>query len=445
MVWIDGGLHATEVAHAQMTSLLAHRVATEESAEMQAIRDNVIFLLMPVMNPDGLEIVRKWYESQLDTPYEQTSPPEIYHHYVGHDNNRDFFMNNMPESKAVAKVLYNEWYPQIVYNQHQSSPGYARIVIPPYSDPLNPTIHPGVTSGLNEIGSAMGNRFALEKMPGAISDVGFSMWWNGGMRTVPYFHNMIGILTETGHDSASPRMYDPKVFPKTLAVRANPGGVGITVEEDVSGVPDARVLYSYPYPGGESHFSEPVNFMITGSIAVLRAASDSRLKWLNNIYQMGRDAIAAGEEGTRYYVIPADQPHADEAVNLVNILLEGGVEIERATGSFRADGERFAEGSFVINAAQAFRPYVVDLLEKQTYPDTRLDPNGEIKPPYDIAGWTLPMQMGVDVRMTSEELDVESETIQGLVSPTQVRLMAMPDTAMRWAVRPTPRSRPPIL
>ena len=294
VVWIDGGLHATEVAHAQMTSLLAHRVATEESAEMDWIRDNVIFLLMPVMNPDGLEIVRKWYESQLDTPYEQSRPPELYHHYIGHDNNRDFFMNNMPESRAVANILYNEWYPQIVYNQHQSSPGYARIVIPPYSDPLNPTIHPGVTGGLNEIGSAMGNRFALEKMPGAISDVGFSMWWNGGMRTVPYFHNMIGILTETGHDSASPRYYDPKIFPKTLAVRANPGGVGVTVPEDVSGVPDARVLYSYPYPGGESHFSEPVNFMITGSIAVLRSAADSRVKWLNNIYQMGRDAIAAG-------------------------------------------------------------------------------------------------------------------------------------------------------
>jgi len=417
VVWIDGGLHATEVAHGQMTSLLAHRVATEESAEMQAIRDNVIFLLMPVMNPDGLEIVRKWYESQLDTPYEQSRPPELYHHYIGHDNNRDFFMNNMPESKAVAQVLYNEWYPQIVYNQHQSSPGYARIVIPPYSDPLNPTIHPGVTSGLNEIGSAMGNRFALEKMPGAISDVGFSMWWNGGQRTVPYFHNMIGILTETAHDSPSPRFYDPKVFPKMLAARANPGGVGVAVAEEVSGVPDARVLYSYPYPGGESHFSEPVNFMITGSIAVLRAASDSRLKWLNNIYQMGRDAIAAGTEGTRYYIIPAAQPHADEAVNLVNILLEGGVEIERAKSSFRVGDDRYAAGTYLVPAAQAFRPYVVDLLEKQTYPDTRLDPGGNIKPPYDITGWTLPMQMGVDVRKVEQSLAVESEA---------VRLRAMP-------------------
>ena len=156
IVWIDGGLHATEVAHGQMTSLLAHRVATEESAEMDQIRNDVIFLLMPVMNPDGLEIVRKWYESQLGTQFEQSNPPELYHHYVGHDNNRDFFMNNMPESKAVAKILYDEWFPQIIYNQHQSSPGYARIVIPPYSDPVNPLIHAGVTTGLNEIGSCDG-------------------------------------------------------------------------------------------------------------------------------------------------------------------------------------------------------------------------------------------------------------------------------------------------
>ena len=332
-------------------------------------------------------------------------------------------MNNMPESKAVAQVIYNEWYPQIVYNQHQSSPGYARIVVPPYSDPLNPIIHPGVTTGLNEIGSAMGNRFALDKMPGAISDVGYSMWWNGGMRTVPYFHNMIGILTETGHTSPSPRFYDPKIFPKMLAARANPNAVGIVVDEETSGVPDARILYPSPWQGGESHFSEPVNFMITGSIAVLRAASDSRLKWQTNIYRMGRDAIADGESGIRHYIIPAGQQNYDEARNLVNILLEGGIEIDRATESFRAGGNRYAAGTYIINAAQAFRPYVVDLLEKQVYPDTRLDPNGEIKAPYDIAGWTLPMQMDVAVDYLEDDVDVEAERLNGsvAVAPGEVR------------------------
>lgn len=415
VVWIDGGLHATELAHGQMTTELAWRVATDESAEMRAIRDNVIFLLMPVMNPDGLEIVRKWYESQLGTPFEQTSPPELYHHYVGHDNNRDFFMNNMPESKAVSMILYNEWYPQIVYNQHQSSPGFARIVIPPYSDPVNPIIHPGVTTGVTEIGSAMGNRFALERMPGAISDVGYSMWWNGGMRTVPYFHNMIGILTETGHDSPSPRFYDPKLFPRMLAVRANASAVDLVLDEDASGVPDARVLYPLPWPGGESRFREPVEFMLTGSIAVLRAAADSRTKWLTNIYRMGRDAISSGMSGTRYYIIPAGQRHADEAVNLVNVLYEGGIEIARADESFRVGDIHYAEGSFIIDAAQAFRPYIVDLLEKQTYPDTRLDPSGQSSPPYDIAGWTLPMQMSVTVDQVADEIDVDATPLNATV------------------------------
>ena len=414
IVWIDGGLHATETAHGQMMPQLAYRVATEESAEMDHIRENVVFLLMPQMNPDGLEIVRKWYESQLGTRFEQAGPPELYHHYVGHDNNRDFFMNNMPESKAVAKVIYNEWYPQIVYNQHQTSPGYARIVIPPYSDPVNPLIHPGVTSGLNEVGSAMGNRFAMKNMPGAIADVGFSMWWNGGMRTVPYFHNMIGILTETAHDSPSPRIYDPKLFPRTIAMRAGASGPGVETPEDVSGVPPARVLDPYPYPGGESHFSEPVAYMIEGSIAVLRVAADSKLKWLTNIHRMGQDAIAAGQEGTRYYVIPSDQPLYDEARNMVNILIEGGIEVERADGSFNVDGKRYADGTYVINAAQAFRPYIVDLLEAQEYPDTRLDPNGAVKAPYDIAGWTLPMQMGVEVDRIAGDIDADLVRIQGL-------------------------------
>ena len=122
IVWIDGGLHATEVAHAQMTTLLAHKVATEETREMQRIRENTILLLMPVMNPDGLDIVAAWYKRNLGTPFETTRPPWLYHHFVGHDNNRDWFMNNMPESQAVTQVIYNEWYPQIVYNHHQTGP-----------------------------------------------------------------------------------------------------------------------------------------------------------------------------------------------------------------------------------------------------------------------------------------------------------------------------------
>ncbi|MFB3131612.1 MAG: M14 family metallopeptidase, partial [Rhodothermales bacterium] len=407
IIWIDGGLHASEVAHAQMTTLLAHRVATEETPEMQHIRDNTILLLMPVMNPDGLDIIASWYKNTLGTPFETTRPPWLYHYYVGHDNNRDWFMNNMPESQAVTQVLYNEWYPQIVYNHHQTSPSWTRIFLPPFADPVNPNIHPGVTTGVNMVGSTMANRFALKKMPGVVSGVIFSMWWNGGMRTVPYFHNMIGILTETAHATPSPRYFDPDSIPKMIAGRRS-GGHPTT---------GTNIFYPYPWKGGESRFRDPVNYMLTGSMAVLRIAADLREHWLYGIYQMGRDAIDKGEaEAPFAYVIPPDQWNDGEEQSLVNVLRIGGVEVQRATEAFQAGDHDYPAGSYVIYAAQAFRPYLVDLLEKQDYPDRRSTPNGPPVPPYDLAGWTLPMQMGVQVARVDTAFEAMTEPVTAPVA-----------------------------
>ena len=336
VVWIDAGLHATEVAPTQMAPLLAHRIATEESEEARKIRDEVILILMPCMNPDGLDIVASWYRRNLETPFETTGPPELYHHYVGHDNNRDWFMNNMPETAAVSRMLYHEWFPQIVYNHHQTGPAWARIFLPPFADPVNPRIHPGVTTSVNLIGSAMANRFAMKKMPGAVSDMIYSMWWNGGMRTVPYFHNMIGLLTETSHASASPRIYDPADRPEFVG---NPrrGQAAPTNGTDV--------FYPYPWQGGESPFSDPIRYTLTASMAVLDVAADLREKWLFDIWRMGRDAI----EGSGVsWIIPASQWDPGEAAALVNVLYEGGIVIERAGEPFEIDGETYGEGSYII-------------------------------------------------------------------------------------------------
>lgn len=410
IVWLDAGLHATEVAPSQMMPLLVHRMVTEESAEMQKIRDNVVALLMPSMNPDGLDIVASWYQKNLGTPYETTRPPELYHHYVGHDNNRDWFMNNMPESKAVSEVLYSEWYPQIVYNHHQSGPAWARIFLPPFADPVNPNIHPGVTTGVNLVGTAMANRFAMEKMPGVVSDMTFSMWWNGGMRTVPYFHNMIGILTETSHASASPRFYDPDERPDYVG---NPrrGNAAPTSATDV--------FYPYPWKGGDSRLADAVRYTLTASMGVVDIAADLREKWLYDIYRMGRDAIETGEASDpAAYIIPADQWDPGEADNLVNILLMGGIEVDRASHEFSVDGALYPAGSYIINGAQAFLPYVVDLMEAQAYPDRRLSPNGPPEPPYDLAGWTLPMQMGVRVDRVTSTVTAHAERLSDGVVPT---------------------------
>ena len=405
IVWVDGGLHATEVAGAQMTPLLAHRVATEETAEMQKIRENTIMLLMPVMNPDGLDIVASWYRQNRGTPFETTRPPWLYHFYIGHDNNRDWFMNNMPESKAVTNTLYNEWYPQIVYNHHQTGPSWTRIFVPPFADPVNPNIHPGVTTGVNMVGSAMSNRFALKHMPGIVSGVIYSMWWNGGMRTVPYFHNMIGLLTETSHASPTPRFYDPDSMPRSIGARR--GASGLLTN-------GTNIFYPDPWKGGMSTFSQPVSYMITATMAVLRIAADRREEWLYNIYRMGRDAI----EGTRLeapyaYIIPPDQWNAGEEIALINILQIGGIEIQQANTAFEAGEKSYPAGSYIIRTDQAFRPYLLDLLEKQEYPHrTR---NGQPETPYDLAGWTLPMQMGVQIERAEETFEVNSSAIAGQI------------------------------
>ena len=169
IVWVDGGLHATEVAHGQFTPEFAHWLATSESEEARRFRDETIVLLMPNMNPDGLDIVVNWYKSVLGTPFETANVPELYHHYIGHDNNRDWFMFTQSETKAVANQLYHEWFPQIVYNHHQSGPFPGRIWVPPFENPVNPNLDPLVVTSINQIGESMKKRFDEEEKPGVSS------------------------------------------------------------------------------------------------------------------------------------------------------------------------------------------------------------------------------------------------------------------------------------
>lgn len=404
IVWVDAGLHASEKAPAQMASELAYKLATLETPEVKKIRDEVVTLLMPVMNPDGLDIVADWYRAQLGTPYETTNPPWLYHVYAGHDNNRDWFMNNLPETRAVTRVLYHQWYPQVVYNHHQSAPSWTRIFLPPFASPLNPNIHPGITTAVNLLGSAMANRLALKKMPGVISQFTYDMWWNGGMRSVPYFHNQIGLLTEVAHPSPTPKTYPKDSLPSVI---------GSSVTMPTNGT---DVFYPYPWKGGVSHFRDAVDYTLETSFAVLQMASLQREQYLYNIYRMGRDAIET-PDSLFAYVISATQWDRGEAINLVNILRMGGVEVQQALSGFKADSASYPAGSFVIYAAQAFRPYMVDLLERQLYPDRRLYKDGPPLRPYDLTGWTLPLQMGVKVDRIASAFSVNVKEISEMAVP----------------------------
>ncbi len=432
IIWIDGGMDDQEFAAGQMPPELAYRLATEETREMQKIRQNVVTLLMPILNPDALQNDVTWYRRNVGTPYETTRPPRLGQPHAGTDNNRDWFMNNQPETRNASRILYREWYPQIVYNHHQSAPAFARIFIPPFADPVNPDIHPGVTTGVNMVGAAMANRYAAMRMPGYVSRSVYSMWWNGGMRLTPYFHNQIGILTETAHATPTPRYYDPESFPTTLNVRR-----GASPRTD-----STSIFYPDPWYGTESHLRDGVEYMIEASLATLNLAANYREEFLYNIYRMGRDGIEAGEAGNPFaYVIPPDQWDAGEATNLVNIFRHSGVQVHQATGSFSAGGREYPAGSYIVYAGQAFRPHVVNLMEPQRYPERQRYPGGPPETPYDLAGWTLPMQMGVDADRINEPFRANTQEIEDLAAVPAGRIRGSVGFGYALSRRPNASTR----
>ncbi|GMV04418.1 MAG: hypothetical protein AMXMBFR53_06990 [Gemmatimonadota bacterium] len=434
VVWVDGGMDDQEYATAQMTPELAYTLITSETEEMRFIRDNVVILLNPVLNPDAVVNDVSWYREVRGTPWETTRPPRLGQPWAGTDNNRDWFMNNQPETRAVSKILYRTWYPQIVYNQHQAAPSYARIFIPPFADPVNPDIHPGVTTGVNMVGAAMASRFAAKHMPGYVSNAVYSMWWNGGMRLTPYFHNQIGILTETAHRPPTPRTYDPARIPEILPIAR-----GVPARTD-----STSIHYPDPWRGTESRFRDAFDYMQEATYATLDLAARYRERFLFGIWRMGRDAIEKGEAGGPWaYVIPPDQWDPGEAVNLVNVFRHSGVEVHRATSAFRADGRDYPAGSYVVYAAQAFRPHVVNLLETRPYPERRMYPGGPPETPYDLAGWTLPMQMGVTVERVERPFQARTEEVAELAALPAGPWPAPGRSGTRSGPRRTPRTTRP--
>jgi hypothetical protein len=386
IVWIDFGLHATEVAPAQVASQVAYEVATSESDEMKRIRDSVIFVTVPVMNPDGLDIVSHWYRDELGTPYEGTTPPFLYQKYAGHDNNRDWYMQNLAETRVITNQLYHEWYPQVLYNQHQSGQTSPRIWTPPMDDPVNPNMHPLINRGITMLGVGIQERLEQEGKSGAEGFSQYSNWWNGGMRSTPCFHNIVSILTETASSRlATPVTIAPALLPAMLAS-------GESARQPSTWNPS-------PWPGGRWTLKDQTDYVFSATMAVLRLGADYREDWLYNRYQMARDQVALGKKGDPYaYVIPAGEGVQHDwptAVKLAEILRMGDVEVSRAKASFSAGGKQYAAGSFTVSMAQPNRGYAKDLLEPQHHPNRTNGPGGPPKRPYDMAGWTLSYQMGV--------------------------------------------------
>jgi hypothetical protein len=396
IVHIDGGLHSDEVAGTQHTMVLAYKLLTaKDDPEIDAILDQVILVLWPTLNPDGQDMVVHWYRQNLGTRYEVSPMPWLYQEYVGHDNNRDGYMMNMKEEQVVVKAQL-EYSPVIFYCQHQTAPFPARIWIPPFSDPISTNISPYVRSWLNVIGTNMAAYLDAHNMPGAISESQFDNWYAGFTDWAHVFRNEISFFTETAlYGYATPHFYTVEDFPKNY--------------QDLR----ALSLYTTPWQGGWWRLKDAVDYMVGGSMSVLDLAAKNRETLLYNRYQAARDNIRHFRKEPPFaYVINDKQTDTPEAGLLAQKMIDNGLDVYASKEGFKANGISYPAGSWVIPMDQPFSALAKELFERQTYPDAL--ENGTSKAidlPYDVTGWTLQLQMGVDVDAVTDPLEPDQRAL----------------------------------
>ena len=467
VVWIDGGLHATEVLGAHQLMETVYQLVSRNDEETNRILKDVIVLAVHA-NPDGMQMVSTCYMAQPQPEQRRTCSPRLYEKYAGHDNNRDFYMSNLPESQNMNKFMYWEWMPQIMYNHHQTGPAGTVLFSPPFRDPFNYNMDPMIVMGLDLVGAAMHQRFLQEGKPGFTMRSGssYSTWWNGGLRTTAYFQNIIGILTESIGNPT------PVRIPFITAQQLPRGDLPAPIEPQ------------------EWHFRQSIDYSVTANYSILDLAQRYKDQFLFNIWRMGHNQIErgsrdswtvtekdiaaadsalrgpvqagqtgrggrggrgaqapvaaadapnqgggnAGTEATsmqvfkdvlrnpahrdpRGFIITADQPDFPTATRFVNALRYVGVQVLRATAPFTVNGKSYPAGSYAVKTAQAGRAHVLDMFEPQDHPNDFAYPGGPPRRPYDNAGWTLAYQMGIKFDRVLSGFDGPFERIEGLASP----------------------------
>ena len=431
VVWIDGGLHATEVTGIHQLIQTLYTVLTRDDEETRNILKSTIILFVHA-NPDGQELVSNWYMRNADTLKRSTSDiPRLYEKYIGHDNNRDFFMLNMSESKNMSRQLYIEWMPQILYNHHQTGPPGTVVAGPPYRDPFNYVYDPLLVTGIDAVGAAMSSRLNAEGKPGYTMKSGsvYSTWWNGGLRTAAYYHNIIGLLTEI---IGNPTPSTIPLVPQRL-------------------IPNSAT--PYPIEPQKWYFKNSIDYSVSLNYAVLNYASRYKDELLYNIYNMGKHSIEAGSKDSwtkspkkvelladvfkadkkesrsdtltveyfnkvyknkelrdpRGYIVPANQ--TTTATSFINILINSGIQVQKATSKFSVAGKEYPAGSYIVKTNQAFRPHVLDMFEPQDHPNDFQYPGGPPVRPYDAAGWTPAFTMGITFDRILDDFNGPFETI----------------------------------
>jgi hypothetical protein len=375
IVLITCGIHSTEVGSYLSSMLIAHRLASSNDPEIQAILKNTIILLVPSLNPDGVDIVKNWYDKTLGTPYEGTNPPELYHKYTGHDDNRDWYAFTQVETQIAVEKIHNAWHPQIVHDIHQQGEYGSRMFLPPYMPPVEPNVPKQIEAGYTELGNYLAREMRLRGFKGVTTNSTYDAW--SPSRAYSHYHGGVRILSET----ASCKIATP-VSVKFEQLRK---GEGYDPKKE-------SATFGPVWRGGEWHLRDITNYMTTAAFLLLDQAAANREEWLHRFYEIGRAAVAPRGKGELFaFIVPESRHQSD----LVHALDRAGVDVDFPL-PFVAAGTRYPQGTAVIRMDQPYGSFAKALLESQHYPDLR-DGSGHPISPYDVTAHTLSLLMGVKV------------------------------------------------
>jgi hypothetical protein len=402
--FIYATIHSTEVSNGQAIINIVHRLATDNGAQTKEILDNSVVLMVPSQNPDGqVLVIDHWYKTK-GTPFQRVYP-DLYHKYVGHDDNRDWFMFTQKETRLNIEAVQNKYKPIITHDMHQQGGNGARIFVPPFTEPFDPNMHPLLRMQQNTVGQAMAHALLSEGKTGVSWEDNYDMW--SPARQYMVYHGQPRILTEIANSALADPVKSPNGRPL--------------------GPQESRAHFPVPYTKDTWTLGQQVDYGVTVAIAGMTEVAKYGRSWLMNFYRVNRD-MANGLTGPFAYVVSADQRDAFGTYEMLDILQFGAVEIHRATAAFTAGDKQYPAGSFVIKTAQPYGGFANTMLSRQVYPDLRLFPGGPPEPPYDVTGHTLWMLTGVNVDPVAKPFEAPLELVKK-VAPMNATVAAKPKGA----------------
>jgi hypothetical protein len=429
---VGTNVHSTEIGNSQMVNELIYRLATEQSPWIDHVLGNVILLLIPSQNPDGQQIVVDWYLKNLGTPYEDSPLPELYHKYIGHDNNRDSYMLTQVETQILARVTYEEWLPEVYLDKHQMGSNRARIFVPPFKNPPNPNIDPLVWSEVNLLGQAMAAKLHEAGKVGVIWGEQYTGFWQGANSTNPWWHNMVALLTEVASSRLATTLMQETADPERPPRAADEPGAGSrrAAERDpAQPLPPPtdvqyRMNYVQPWLGGRWSLADVVEYQLLSTLGLLEGVANNKTLLKRNFYLMNRRTIERFAKGSPYaYLVPARQRDPVAVAKLLSLIQAEAGEVHRAEAPFTADGVAYPAGTWVLKLAQPFGRWIKDLLEPQRYPDIRWPfPTAPIDRPYDVTAWSLGMLVGVETILVDRPFEARLTLVTERIAPAPGRV-----------------------